>query len=287
MSRGAVNTTNLRAGPAPHWRLGPRRHHLNGALLVGLIPACAAAVAVQGFDALGRLAVAAGAAVVVELLTARAFRQPVRVGDFSALVEGLVLAMLLPPTVPYWLLLIGVVVMVVVGKQVFGGTGGYPIHPALIGWAVLLLSWPHRVHPVGDMLIGTAWLPALWIGGVLLVFTGHIRWQAPLGMLLGVALAVSLLPGTGIGGEGLVTQLGTGSLVLATFFVVTDSPCGPANSWARLVYGVAAGVLVILLRRYGVWPEPVPFALILASLISPLLDRGLKGRPLGRIATHA
>lgn len=276
----------LRAGPAPHLRFGLRRRHLNLALLLGLLPASIAAVAAYGWGAAGRLALAAGAAALVELATQKLMRQPVRVWDLSALGQGLLLAMLLPPTVPVWLVLIGVIVTIVVGKQIFGGVGAYPLHPVLVGWAVLLLSWGNRVYPVDGALLGTAWLPSLWVGGVALVVLGHVKWQAPLSMLVGVGLAAlamrQLYPEVPVP----VAQLQTGAAVLGAFFLAADPTCSPANEWPRILYGLLAGALVVVLRHFGTWPEPVPFALLLANLCSPLLDR-LRPRPARRVTSHA
>lgn len=257
------------------------------ALLVGLTPALVASLVVFSWSAVARLGLAAGAAVFVELITQRLMRQPVRIGDFSAVGQGLLLALLLPPSVSWWVLLIGVIVMIVVGKQIFGGVGGYPLNPVLIGWTALLLSWGNKIHPVGERaLLGTAWVPAVFIGGALLLVTGHIKWQAPLGMMVGLAVATQLLsltyPALGTPAE----QLATGSSFLGAFFLATDTTTTPANSLSRLLFGVGAGVLVILLRLWGTWPEPVPFALLLMNLTTPLLDR-IRPKPERMVELHA
>jgi electron transport complex protein RnfD len=214
-------------------------------------------------------------------------RQPERVGDLSALIQGVMFAMLLPPSAPWWLVLIGVFIMIVIGKQLFGGVGGYPISPVLLAWAVLLLSWANRIHPVGDQgLLGTAWIPSIWIGGVALVVLGHLKWQAPLGMLAGVVFTAfglgTLYPEVG----SAAAQLATGSVVFGAFFLATDTTCSPANPWPRLVFGLSAGVLVVLLRLWGTWPEPVPFALLLMSLAAPLFDK-IRPKPLPKVTSHA
>ena len=275
----------LQAGPAPHWRHGPDRRTLNIALLVGLAPAIAAAITVHGWGALGRLALAAGSAVLIEALAQRLFRQPSRIDDLGAVVQGLLLAMLLPPSAPAWMILVGVLFMVVVAKQLFGGVGGYPFNPVLIGWAVLLLSWGNRVHPVGDALLGTAWTPALAIGGTLLIVTGHLDWQAPVGMLIGVVAATFAFTAAGHTVPSWSDQLLTGSVLLGAFFLATDTTVSPANGLARLLFGLGAGALVLLLRRWGVWSEPVPFALLLMNALTPLLDR-LRPRPRQKVVRH-
>jgi electron transport complex protein RnfD len=225
--------------------------------------------------------------VLVELLTQRALVQPRRTDDLSALVQGALLALLLPPNVPWWLILVGVVVMIVIGKQLFSGVGGYPLNPVLMAWAVLLLSWGNLIHPIyGIGLLGTAWIPSALIGGGVLAVLGHIKWQAPLGMITGVTL--------GAVGFGVIfpetltptTQLASGSFLLGAFFLATDTTCSPANPLARLLFGVGAGLLVVILRLWGTWPEPVPFALLLMNLVTPLLDR-IRSTPIQRVTSHA
>ena len=278
---------SLRAGPAPHWRFALRRRHVHLAILAGLLPTAGAALWVYGWSAAARLGLVAGAAVLVELVTQRAMRQPVRVGDFSAVLQGLLLGFLMPADAPWWLLLVGVVAMVVIGKQIFGGTGGYPVNPVFVAWAVLLLSWGNRMTPIGDGALGTGWLPAVWIGGVALVLLGHVRWQAPVGMLLGVVVTAGIFGAAYPGSPGPLEQLATGSVALGIFFLSTDPTCAPANPWPRLLFGLLAGTLLVILRQWGTWAEPVPFALLLANLTSPVLDRTIRAKPLRRITSHA
>jgi electron transport complex protein RnfD len=266
-------STLLQAGPPPHVRTALSRRALEVAVLAGLAPTVIAAVVVHGWAALARLALAAGAAVLVEWLTQRAMRQPVRVGDLTAVTQGLLLALLLPPTVPGWMLVVGATFAISVAKHFYGGVGSYPFNPVLIGWAVLLLSWGNRVHPVGDALLGTAWTPSVAIGGATLVVLGHLDWEAPVGAILGVVLAALAFGATGADVAPWPEQLTTGSVLLGAFFLATDRTCSPANRWPRLLFGAFAGAMVVVLRRYGIWPEPVPFAILLANLVAPLLDR--------------
>lgn len=275
----------LQAGPAPHWRSSLSRRSLNAALLVALLPAVGASLYAYGWSALGRLAFAAGTALIIELIAQKLMRQPIRVADLSALLQGLLLALLLPPTAPAWMILIGVIFMIVVAKQLFGGVGGYPFNPVLIGWAVLLLSWGNRVHPINDQLLGTGWTPAVAIGGLLILLLGHIDWQAPLGMLIGVVSAALIFTLAGFELAPWHEQLLTGSVLLGAFFLVTDTTTSPSNAWPRLLYGVAAGALVVLLRQWGIWAEPVPFALLLMNSATPIFDRW-QPRARQRVVSH-
>lgn len=276
----------LQAGPAPHLRSSLSRRSINIALLLGLAPTIVASTIVFGWSGLGRLCLAAGTAVLAELITQHLMRQPVRIGDLSALLQGLLIALLLPPTAPAWLIVVGAVAMIVIGKQLFGGVGSYPFNPVLIGWAVLLLSWGNRIHPMEDGLLCSAWTPATLIGGAVLLLLGHVNWEAPLGLLFGVIVGTLAFRYFYPDIQPVQMQLITGSVYLGAFFLATDTTTSPANPWPRLLYGLGAGVLIIVLRKYGIWPEPVPFALLLMNSLTPLLDR-IRPRAHRRIVSHA
>lgn len=223
---------------------------------------------------LGTVALASGFAVLVEYLSQVLMRQPYRALDGHAALMGMLLALLLPPTVPVWVLLVGVAITVFLGKQVFGGIGSYPMHPAVVGWLVLVLSWPNWVYPVGMASVAAA-SPAtvLWTaaGGLFLWARGIIRPQIPLGVLAGVAVFALVLSGRLEG--GFADQFLKGHVLLAAFFLATDATSSPAYSRAMWIYGFALGFLIVLIRAYGVWADAVPFAVILMNIVTPLLDR--------------
>jgi electron transport complex protein RnfD len=223
---------------------------------------------------LGMVALASGFAVLVEYVCQIAMRQPYRALDGHAALTGVLLALLLPPTVPVWVLLIGVVVAVFLGKQIFGGVGSYPMHPAVVGWLVLVLSWPNWIYPVGMASVGAPDATTVLFtaaGGLFLWFRGEIRPQIPLGVLAGVAV-FSLFFGGSLTG-GFANQFLKGHVFLAAFFLATDPTCSPANRRAMWMYGFFLGFLIVLIRAFGVWADAVPFAVILANILTPLLDR--------------
>ncbi len=223
---------------------------------------------------LGTVALASGFAVLVEYLSQIAMRQPYRALDGHAALMGVLLALLLPPTVPVWVLLIGVVVAVFLGKQLFGGIGSYPMHPAVIGWLVLVLSWPHWIYPVGMASVASATSTSVLLtafGGLFLWARGVIRPQISLGVLGGVAVFALLFAGRLEGSFG--DQFLKGHVFLAAFFLATDPTCSPANRRAMWLYGFGLGFLIVLIRGFGVWADAVPFAVILMNILTPLLDR--------------
>jgi electron transport complex protein RnfD len=184
------------------------------------------------------------------------------------------MALLAPPSVPWWILALGVATAIFVGKQIFGGIGGYPMHPTMVGWLILLLSWPHHLYPLGSASIAAphaAVILATALGGMVLLLTGYIRWQIPAGVLLGVALS-ALLFRNALGG-GFLEQFTVGHVILCAFFIAPDSTCSPANRLASFLHGLFIGFLIVLIRAYGIWPDAVPFAVILVNVLHPLLDR--------------
>jgi electron transport complex protein RnfD len=203
-----------------------------------------------------------------------ALRQPYRALDGHAALLGVLLVLLMPPTVPVWVVLIGVVCAVFLGKQIFGGLGGYPMHPAIVGWLVLLLSWPNWLYPVGTTSIAAATPVAVVmtaLGGLFLWARGAIRPQISLGVLLGVAVFALAFAGRLEG--GFADQFLKGHVVLAAFFLSTDPTTSPANRRAMWIYGFGTGFLIVLIRAFGVWADAVPFAVLLMNVLNPLIDR--------------
>lgn len=238
------------------------------------------------FGILGTVALAMGFGIFVEYATQVAMRQPYRALDGHGALMGLLVALLLPPTVPWWTLFAGIVAAIVLGKQLFGGIGGYPMHPAAVGWLVLILSWPNLVYPVGAASIATAtsWsVLATLAGGLALWLAGAIRPQIALGTLLGVAV-FSLVFAPQLEG-GIAAQFLSGNVFLAAFFLAPDPTCSPANRRPMWVYGFGVGFLILLIRAHGIWPDAVPFAIVLMNAVTPLLDLwrprvlALGGRP--------
>jgi electron transport complex protein RnfD len=223
---------------------------------------------------LGTVALASGFAVLVEYVSQMAMRQPYRALDGHAALMGVLLALLLPPAAPVWVLLFGVAVSVFLGKQLFGGLGSYPMHPAVVGWLVLVLSWPNWIYPVGMASVASATGTTVIVtaaGGLLLWARGWIRPQIPLGTLAGVAVFSLLFAGRLEG--GFADQFLKGHVFLAAFFLATDPTCSPANRRGRWIFGFGLGFLVVLIRAFGVWADAVPFAVILMNILNPLIDR--------------
>ncbi len=201
-------------------------------------------------------------------------RQPYHAFNGHGALMGLLVAMLMPPTVPVWVLAIAIITAIFIGKQVFGGIGGYPMHPALVGWLVILLSWPQYINPIGTSSIAALHPSAVIITalvGIILCLSGHIRFEIPVGVIIGV-VAFSFIFQTKLDGS-VIDQLLTGHVMLAAFFLASDSTSSPANIRAMWIYGVGVGFAIMLIRAFGIQPDAVPFAILLMNILFPLIDR--------------
>jgi electron transport complex protein RnfD len=236
---------------------------------LGIGPKVLTMIGVFGMAALGM-----GTGVLFEYMSQVLMRQRYEATNGHGALMGLLVVFLMPPAVPPLILMLGVILAVVIGKQIFGGIGSYPIHPAIVGWLIVFISWPHDIHPIGAATLGSshmATMIALLVMGLLLGLRGVIRLRVPAGVLIGVALFTPVLQSHLDG--GIVDQLFSGHVMLAAFFLATDSTCSPINKMAGWLYGLGIGFLIILIRAFGVWPDAIPFAVMLMNILNPLLDR--------------
>ena len=297
-------------------------------VLIALAPAVAVGLWVFGLPALRVLALSVGGCLLAEWACLRLRRRPSRLADLSAAVTGVLLAMNLPPGVPWWLVLVGAVVAIVLAKQIYGGLGTNPFNPALVARVLLLISFPVQMttwaRPAGPLAldagtgatplgalreslalgepVSAVALPPLWklllgmrggclgevsvlallLGGLYLLWRGHIRWQIPVGMLAAVG-AVTALPWLRdpAASASPLFHLMSGGLVLGAFFMATDMVTSPVTRRGMLVFGVGCGLLTAVIRLWGGYPEGVSFAILLMNAATPLIDRATRPRPFG------
>lgn len=266
-------------------------------------------------------------ALASEIATQKLMKKETSINDYSAIVTGLLLAFTLPPNLPIWLAAIGSVVAIVIGKQIFGGLGNNIFNPALVGRAVLLASWPvamttwvnpldtvSTATPLGvikeaesvnavlsqipsltDMLLGnisgslgeTSAL-ALILGGLYLLYKGHIDWRIPfsyIGTVFAVTTIVGLINGYGLWYTGF--HIFAGGLMLGAFFMATDWVTSPITKKGKLIFGIGCGLLTVIIRLKGGYPEGVLYSILLMNIVTPLIDRYTKARVFGRVKKHA
>ncbi|MBQ7521223.1 MAG: RnfABCDGE type electron transport complex subunit D [Clostridia bacterium] len=291
---------------APHVRSKENTQRLMLNVILSLLPCVAAGIWYFGWRAALVICVSVVSAVAAELVWQKLAHKKVRIYDLSAVVTGLLLGLIVPPSAPWWMMVIGSVFAIIVVKQLFGGIGDNFLNPALAARAVLLASWPALMtsgYAVGrldamtgatpllaksstlmDLLlgnvtgaIGETCKIAILIGFVFLLVTRTIRWEIPV-----VTLASAALLGWLLGMDPLTTVL-SGGLLFGAVYMATDYVTSPMNRPARYLYAVGIGVIVVLIRAYGSYPEGVTYAILLMNIAAPLFDR----IPAQRIYGHA
>jgi electron transport complex protein RnfD len=229
---------------------------------------------------------------------------------------GLGFAFLLPASSPWWLAAFGSAVSIVLGKMAFGPLGGSPFCAPLIGWAVCRVSWPAFTDIDASMLatdltyplaqlknfgldavqitdpgalfmgrqlggLGAVQIAGVCLGGLFLVLRRHVSSIIPVGVLAGVAVSAFLFHMVDPAANATATfHLLTGSTVFTAFFLATDGPSSPNRQVPMLLFGLLCGVLIVVIRVYGVYPDGAPFAVLLANLFTPVLER-IRPKPFG------
>ncbi|MEW6546765.1 MAG: RnfABCDGE type electron transport complex subunit D [Bacillota bacterium] len=289
-------------------------------VVFALLPALAAAAYFFGPYAVFLVVVSTGTAVACEAVWQKITGRPVSVHDWSAVITGILLAYNLPPRAPWWLAVVGSAFAIIVAKQLFGGLGHNFINPALAGRAFLLASWPAAMTswvtpfdarttatplplliPKGQELAGVA-APSYWdlfagavpgclgetsalallAGGLYLVWRRVIDWRIP-AWYLGTAAVLGWILGgpRGLFGGDPLYHLLAGGLILGAFFMATDWVTTPVTRRGRVIFAVGCGILTVLIRVYGGYPEGVSYSILLMNLATPLIDRYTVPRQFG------
>ena len=280
---------------APHVRSRDNTQRLMLNVIISLLPCVIAGIYYFGWRALLVIGVSVASAVAAEFVWQTLAHQKVRIDDLSAVVTGLLLGLIVPPSAPWWMMVIGSVFAIIVVKQLFGGIGDNFLNPALTARAVLLASWPALMtsgYNVGkfdavsgatpllsgasicDLLVGK--VPgaigetckiAILLGFAYLLITRTIRWEIPV-----ITLATACLLGWALGYDPLTTVL-SGGLLFGAVYMATDYVTTPMTRFARVLYSVGIGVIVVLIRKFGSYPEGVTYAILLMNIAAPLFDR--------------
>ncbi len=306
-------THKLTVSSSPHLHAGDTVRKAMAQVLLALAPATAFAVYYFGVTALLTVITGMVAAVAAEAFFLWAMKKPVTpIRDGSAAVTGLLLALNLPAGIALWLVAIGSGVAIGIGKVVFGGIGHNPFNPALVGRAILVISWPARMTAwMGPGLISAAtplaiyratgsigsyrdlflgFIPGsigevsaflLLLGGLYLIYFKVIDWKIPAAYVSTVALMMWVLgPNGWFTGDPLFHVL-SGGLMLGAFFMATDWTTSPVTKTGRIVMGVGCGLITAIIRLYGGMVEGVSFAILLMNAFTPLIDRYTMGRRFG------
>ena len=303
----------LTVASSPHIRGNFRTNRIMLDVVLALLPALAVGVAFQGFRALIVTLLSISACMVSEWLYAKLTKTRNTVVDGSAMVTGLLLAMTLPATVPYWLVLVGAVFAIVFVKALCGGLGQNIFNPALAARALMLLIYPvgltryegldgvtaapplhHMVMPalpeesVLDMFlgrcpgsIGETCALALLLGGAYLVWRKVISIRTPAAYLGTVAVLTLVFARTGDGLSWMLYSLFSGGVMLGAIFMATDYATSPATPVGQVVYGIGCGALTVYFRYNGLFPEGVTYAILIMNAFVWFIDRHTAMRRFG------
>jgi Na+-translocating ferredoxin:NAD+ oxidoreductase subunit D len=298
---------------APFWHNGSGIPERSYNIMIAALPAVLMGVAYFGTPALGAISLSIASAIGWEILMNHITRRPVTVGDGHAAMIGMLIGMLMPATAPWWLVIIGTFLAIVIGKQIFGGIGSNPYNPAVLAFAILMVSWPAHLDFEGALVnielpfsaifplsaaknfgsagiidfnlmdlfmgrqvggIGTTCAPALILGGLYLMFRNFIRWEIVISFLAGIFVFATFFKILDpVHYVGPAFHLLSGYTLFGAIFLATEDSSSPVNFLPMLLYGALAGLMTILIRNIGAYVDGVIFAVLVANLFSPLIDK--------------
>jgi electron transport complex protein RnfD len=270
-------------------------------VLLALSPALVASAIFFGRRALLIVSVSVFFSVASEFFWQRMWREKITVGDLSSVVTGVLLAFVLPPSLPLWMVAIGAFIAIILGKQIFGGLGYNPFNPALVARAVLLASWPvymtawnrpfdgvTTASPLGivkmeldqklpsylEMFLGNRAgclgeisVLALLVGAAYLLYKKQITWHIPISYIVTVGLGCVLFK------RDPLFNILAGGLILGAFFMATDMVTSPLTRKGKLVFGIGCGFLTVLIRFKGGFPEGVCYSILIMNMLTPIIDK--------------
>ncbi len=292
----------LRLAVSPHIHSGKSTAGIMRDVLIALAPATVAGTVIFGLRSLLVIAVCVASCVLAEALFNVIVKKDQTVGDLSAAVTGLLLALNLPATVPLWQCVIGSLFAIVIVKCLFGGIGKNPVNPAITARVFMLVSFTSltvQAFPtIVDTVAGATPLPsiadgnvpslsdlffgltggaigetcalALLIGFIYLVARRIITWHIPVSFVGSVFLLSFFAEGFDF--MKALALILSGGLLLGAIFMATDYVTSPATAKGKLIFGIGAGLLTFLIRYFGVYPEGVSFAILFMNILTPYID---------------
>lgn len=324
MGRLEEPTPKLILTSSPHALGADTIERIMWSVVLSLLPAILVGIYFFGFDAIQVIVVTVLSTLAAEAIYQKISGQKITIKDGSAAVTGLLLALTMPPGVPWWLSIIGGFFAIIICKQIYGGLGFNPFNPALMGRVFLLIAFPLQMtrwpvpHPlfsgvdaetgatplgelqiarltgkgiekatelnlwdafIGKMggSIGEISALALLIGAAYLLYKQYITWHIPVSMIGTVMVFSGIFwlidPSRYVNP---VFHLLTGGLIIGAFFMSTDMVTCPVTLNGQLLFGFGCGLITIIIRMWGGYPEGVSFAIVLMNIVTPLIDRYIR-----------
>ena len=279
-------------------------------VIIALLPATIAGFIIFGLKALSVVLMCIGVCVLSEYIFNKIVKKEDTTGDLSAVVTGLLLGLNLPANTPLWQAAVGSIFAIVVVKCVFGGLGCNLVNPAITARVFMLISFTELAKPsfpidsvasatplaveagseptlmdlfLGNVggAIGETCKIALLLGGIYLIARGVISWVMPASFIGTVFVLSFLIKDFSL--TAALYQVLSGGLIIGAFFMATDYVTSPATDKGKLILGIGAGVLTVLIRFWGVYPEGVSFAILLMNILNPYINRWSRRKLFGGV----
>ena len=309
----------LKVSTGPHILSSNSTQKIMLSVLIALLPTSLAGIYIFGYKAALVLVVSMLSAFITEAVWCRLAKKKQMISDMSAIVTGLILGLNLPANVPLWIPAIGSIIAIALVKQLFGGLGHNFLNPAMFARAVLLASWPAHMTsyilpqrtliksvaevgvdtitkatplrlgniPYLDLFfgnisgtIGEVCKLAILIGFVYLIITKVISFEIPFFFVGTVALMSFIL------GKNPLYAILSGGVLFGAVFMATDYVTNPTRKICQIIFAVGCGVIVVVIRLYGNYPEGVTYAILFMNCLTPLIDRLVKTRVYGEVKTN-
>ena len=320
----------LSSSPHTHSHASVSRIMLD--VIIALLPTTAAGIWFFGMPAVWTIATCVSTCLVTEAVCRMMMKRESTIGDLSAVVTGLLLALNLPAGIPLWMAVVGSVFAIFIAKQVFGGLGMNPFNPALAARAFMLISFtgpmttwlkplwwktpeamttatplavmkkllandaiasatPHAAKAmdripdlwnlfIGNMpgCIGEVSAAALLIGVIYLLVRKVITWHIPVMFILTVFVYAWIAGGYA---NFALEHVLTGGVMIGACFMATDYVTSPTTAKGKLIFGLGCGLLCMLIRQFGSYPEGCSFAILIMNAVCPLINRWTQPKPFG------
>ena len=306
------NQLTLAVSPHIHSRNSTRKIML--AVILALLPTTVAGTIIFGWRSLLVVGVTVASSVIFELLFNLIAKKKQTVGDLSAVVTGLLLALNLPANIPLWQCAVGALFAIVVVKCIFGGLGSNLVNPAITSRVFMLVafgSMTKAAFPSGvdatssatplateeteslvDLFlgnhggaIGEVCALALLLGGLFLLVSRVITWHIPVTFIGTVFVASFFMEGMSL--TAALAAVLSGGLLIGAIFMATDYVTSPATPWGKIIFGLGAGLITFLIRYFGVYPEGVSFAILFMNIITPYISSWTKRKVFGTGGSNA
>ncbi|NLI53409.1 MAG: RnfABCDGE type electron transport complex subunit D [Clostridiales bacterium] len=309
--------------PAPHIFAKDTTAVLMLDVVAALMPTVAAGIWLFGWSAARVVLICVASSVGFEFLWEVLFKKPITINDLSAVVTGIILAMNMPSTAPWWMLIVGSAVAILLVKQLFGGIGDNFVNPAIAARAVLLASWPalmsgsayvapfdavssatplamfgQTAEAVSSATVALPTTLDLFIGRI----PGCIGEVSKIAILIGLAyllirktvtwhipvtMIASFMLFTWIFGSDPLQGVLIGSVLFGAVFMATDYVTCPMTNVGKMIFAAGAGLMIALIRAYGGYPEGTTYAILIMNVLTPLIDRMTRSRIYGEVKARA